>query len=220
LPAPARRRKFIVIPRVRAVLRTVAARLKPAWLRAGGLCLALVVGACSPAPPFHAVDLSGTELGADFRLADPDGRIRSLADFRGQVLLLFFGFTQCPDVCPTALARAVQVRELLGPQADRLQVVFITVDPERDTPELLREYTRTFHPSFLGLRGSPAATAATAKAFKVVYLKVPTGSSYTMDHTALSFAYDPKGKLRLAIRHAAPAAEVAHDLKLLLGGSH
>ena len=207
-----------MIPCVRKLL----AGCKPLWHLAASLVLAAGLaaglGACSPAPSFHAVDISGAELGADFRLADPDGRIRSLADFRGQVVLVFFGFTQCPDVCPTALSRAVQVRELLGPAADRLQVVFITVDPERDTPQLLREYTQAFHPSFLGLRGGLEATAATAKAFKVVYAKVPTGSSYTMDHTALTFAYDPQGKLRLAIRHATPATEVAHDLKLLLDG--
>lgn len=181
------------------------------------LPLAHVLAGCQPAPGgFLATDLTGAEYARDLRLQDPQGRWRTLSEFKGRVVLLFFGFTQCPDVCPTALARAAEVMQLLGDDAARLQVIFVSVDPERDTAELLRDYTAAFHPSFLGLRGSLEATAATARDFKVFYRKVPTGSSYTLDHTALSYAYDPAGRLRLAIRHEAPAADVAADLRRLL----
>jgi len=183
----------------------------------GGLA-ALVLAGCERAQDtaFHALDITGADYAQDFRLQDPDGRTRTLADFRGRAVLVFFGFTQCPDVCPTALARAAEVMQLLGDDARRLQVIFVTVDPERDTPELLRAYTAAFHPSFLGLHADLETTAATAKAFKVFYRKVPTGSSYTMDHTALSYTYDPQGRLRLAVRHESPAAEVAADIARLL----
>lgn len=183
----------------------------------GGLA-ALALAGCERAQdaPFHALDITGADYAQDFRLQDPDGRTRTLAEFRGRAVLVFFGFTQCPDVCPTALARAAEVMQRLGDDARRLQVVFVTVDPERDTPELLRAYTAAFHPSFLGLHADLETTAATAKAFKVFYRKVPTGSSYTMDHTALSYAYDPAGRLRLAVRHESPAAEVAADIARLL----
>ncbi len=181
------------------------------------LPLAHVLAGCQPTPgAFLATDLTGAEYARDLRLQDPQGRWRTLSEFKGRVVLLFFGFTQCPDVCPTALARAAEVMRLLGDDAARLQVIFVSVDPERDTAELLRDYTAAFHPSFLGLRGSLEATAATARDFKVFYRKVPTGSSYTLDHTALSYAYDPAGRLRLAIRHEAPAADVAADLRRLL----
>jgi len=182
----------------------------PAWLTAG----------CQPASSsFLATDLTGAEYARDLRLQDPQGQWRTLSEFHGRVVLLFFGFTQCPDVCPTALARAAEVMRLLGDDASRLQVVFVSVDPERDTAELLREYTAAFHPSFLGLRGDLDTTAAVARDFKVFYRKVPTGSSYTLDHTALSYAYDPASRLRLAIRHEAPAADVAADLRRLLQGA-
>ncbi len=131
-------------------------------------------------------------------------------------MLLFFGFTQCPDVCPTSLARAADVMRRLGPQAPRLQVIFVTVDPERDGPAVLREYPRAFHPSFIALHADPETTAATAQAFRVFYRKVPTGSSYTMDHTATSYVFDPAGRLRLAVRHEQDAASVAADIDRLL----
>jgi protein SCO1 len=179
-----------------------------------------VLAGCQPAPgSFLATDLTGAEYARDLRLQDPQGRWRTLSEFKGRVVLLFFGFTQCPDVCPTALARAVEVMRLLGDDATRLQVIFVSVDPERDSAELLREYTAAFHPSFLGLRGDLDTTAAVARDFKVFYRKVPTGSSYTLDHTALSYAYDPAGRLRLAIRHEAPATDVAADLRRLLQGA-
>ncbi len=181
------------------------------------LATAGLMAACKKAPPpFKTIDITDAEYGKDFSLADPDGKTRSLADFKGRMVMIFFGFTQCPDVCPTALTRAVEVRRLLGDQADKLQVVFITVDPERDTAELLKGYATTFDPSFLALRGDEAQTRATAREFKVFYNKVPTGSSYTMDHTALSYVFDTAGKLRLAVRHNQTAEDVAHDLKILL----
>ena len=173
-----------------------------------------------PSPDgFLATDLTGADYARDLRLQDPEGRWRTLSEFKGRVVLLFFGFTQCPDVCPTALARAAEVRRLLGEEAARLQVIFVSVDPERDTADLLRDYMAAFDPSFLGLRADPETTAAVARDFKVFYRKVPTGSSYTLDHTALSYAYDPTGRLRLAIRHEAPARDVAADLRRLLQGA-
>jgi protein SCO1/2 len=169
-----------------------------------------------PAAPFSSIDLSGVTWGRGFRLQDADGRTVSLDDFRGRCVMLFFGFTQCPDICPTALARAADVMQRLGPQAARLQVIFVTVDPERDTPAVMREYPKAFHPSFIGLHGDLQTTAATADDFKVFYRKVPTGSTYTMDHTSTSFVFDPGGRLRLAVRHDFDAASVAADIARLL----
>jgi protein SCO1/2 len=163
----------------------------------------------APAGPFKGIDLTGATYGSDFRLPDPEGSIRSLAEFKGKVVLVFFGFVQCPDVCPTTLARAMEVR--------KLQVVLITVDPERDTPQVLGEYMKAYDPSFIALRGDAEQLAATAKEFKVFFQKVPTSKgSYTMDHTALTYAFDATGRLRLALRHEHSAADVAADLKLLL----
>lgn len=165
---------------------------------------------------FNGTDITGADYGRDFRLRDAHGQERTLADFRDKVVLVFFGFTQCPDVCPTALARASEVKQLLGPDGDRLQVLFISVDPERDTPEILNAYTAAFDPTFLALRGDADQLAATAKEFKVVYQKVPTGSSYTMDHTAVTYVFDPKGQLRLKLMHNQTSIEVAGDVRKLL----
>lgn len=180
-----------------------------------------VGAACSPksAPTFTALDITGAEYAREFRLLDAEGRPRTLADYRGKVVLVFFGFTQCPDVCPTALARAADVMQRLGPQAGQVQVIFVTIDPERDSPVVLREYTKAFHPSFIGLHADLDTTAATAKAFKVYYSKVPTGASYTMDHSTISYAYDPKGRVRLAVRHSQDAATLAEDLRRLIAGA-
>ncbi len=169
------------------------------------------------AASFHGIDITGAEYGRDFHLTDADGRERTLADFRGKAVLMFFGFTQCPDVCPTALLRAAEVKQLLGSDGERLQVLFVTVDPERDTPEVLKAYTQAFDPSFIGLYGDAQRLAETAKEFKVYYKKVPTGSSYTMDHSALSYVFDPAGRLRLALRHNQTAQDYAEDLRLVLG---
>ncbi len=164
----------------------------------------------------HGIDLSGASFGDGFQLKDPDGRVRTLEDFKGKVVLMFFGFTQCPDVCPTALVNAAQIKSLLGADGDKLQVLFITVDPERDTPEVLREYTQAFDPSFLGLYGTEEETAAVAKAYRVYYAKVPTGNSYTMEHTALTYVFDRNGKLRIALRHEQTPEQSAEDLRKVL----
>lgn len=185
---------------------------------AGLVLCTFLLGACKRNEPvsFHGVDVTGTTYGKDFRLTAPDGKERTLADFRGKIVAVFFGYTQCPDVCPTALARAVEVKRLLGRDADRLQVVFITVDPERDTPAVLKAYTAAFDPGFLGLYGSPERLAETAAAYKVVYRKVPTESSYSMDHTSSSFIYDTQGRLRLRLPHSLGAQEYAADIRTLL----
>jgi protein SCO1/2 len=189
-------------------------------LGAGGVALASAalpfLSGCTRAASFQSVDVTGAGFGRDFRLLDPDGRVRTLAEFRGRVVLIFFGFTQCPDVCPTALSRAADVMNRLGPDSQKVQVIFVTVDPERDTPALLREYTHAFHPSFLGLHADLDTTAAAAREFKIFYKKVPTASSYTMDHTAITYAFDPQGHLRLAIKHVQTAESVAADIRLLL----
>ncbi|MGB3433693.1 SCO family protein [Achromobacter sp.] len=179
---------------------------------------ALALAGCDrkPVVTYHGIDLTGSTYATDFRLTDPDGKERTLADFRGKAVLMFFGFTQCPDVCPTALVRAAEVKLLLGKDGERLQTLFITVDPERDTPEVLKAYTTAFDPSFIGLYGDSQRIAEVAKDFKIYYKKVPTGASYTMDHTSLSYVYDPQGKLRLALRHEQPAQDYADDIRKLL----
>ncbi|BDR10928.1 SCO family protein [Comamonas thiooxydans] len=179
---------------------------------------AIALAACErkSSAAYHGIDLTGATYATDFRLTDPDGKERTLAGFRGKAILIFFGFTQCPDVCPTALARAAEVKRLLGPDGERFQTLFVTVDPERDTPEVLKAYTAAFDPSFIGLYGDLERTAQIAKDFKVYYKKVPTGASYTMDHTSLSYVYDPQGKLRLALRHEQPAQDYADDIRRLL----
>jgi protein SCO1/2 len=186
------------------------------------LLATLVVASCGGgAPAFRATDISGTtEWGRDFALPDTTGRQRRLADFRGKAVVLFFGYTQCPDVCPTTLSAMAEVMKLLGGDAARLQVVFVTLDPERDTPALIAEYMAQFNPGFLGLRGDTAATEAVAREFKVFFTKQAAGKAggYTLDHTAGSYVFDPQGHLRLYVRHGAPASDIAADLGLLLAG--
>ena len=164
----------------------------------------------------NGIDMSGTEIGQDFLLTGTDGRQHRLADFKDKAVLVFFGFTQCPDVCPTALFRAAEVKKLLGPDGDQLQVLFITVDPERDTPEVLKAYVSAFDPSFMGLYGDLDQTAKTAKNFKAYYAKVPTGASYTMDHSAITYVYDRAGRPRLGLRHTQTAEEYAADIRQIL----
>ncbi|MES2609664.1 MAG: SCO family protein [Pseudomonadota bacterium] len=179
--------------------------------------LASAVAGCKKAPvAYKGMDITGAEYARDFRLKDAQGQVRTLADFRGKAVMLFFGFTQCPDVCPTALTRAAEIRRLLGQDGQRLQVVFITIDPERDNPTVLSAYTQVFDPGFIGLYGDLEQTAATAREFKVFYKKVPTGSSYTMDHSAFSYVFDPLGKPRLVLRHEQSAKDCADDLRQLL----
>ena len=186
-------------------------------------CIAIflmTLTACSPKPEFKNIDITGgTAFGKDFSLLDPDGKVRTLADFKGKVVLMFFGYTQCPDVCPTTLTEMQQVMTLMGPQSDKVQVLFVTVDPERDTAAILKQYVPSFDPSFLGLRpADEAALEKVTKDFKIYYKKVPGASpgSYTMDHTAGSYAFDPQGRLRLYIKHAQGPETLAHDLKELL----
>lgn len=178
-------------------------------------------GCSGGGPAFRATDISGTtEWGRDFALPDTKGKVRRLGEFRGKAVVLFFGYTQCPDVCPTTLSTMVAVAKLLGRDAERLQVVFVTLDPERDTPALIAEYMAQFDSGFLGLRGDKAATEATAKEFKVFYTRQPAGTAgaYTLDHTAGSYVFDPQGRLRLYVRHGAAAADIAADIELLLSG--
>lgn len=178
-----------------------------------------LVAACDRLPGaarWRGVDVTGASYGRRLALTDQHGRPRTLADFRGQVVLLYFGYVQCPDVCPTALSRAVAVRQALGDQAGRLQVVFVTVDPERDTRPMLQEYMAAFDPSFLALSGSLADTRAAADEFRVFYQKVPNGDSYTMDHTAMSYLFDTQGRLRVVLRHEQTVDDYTADVRALL----
>jgi len=171
---------------------------------------------CDSPPSFNSMDITGADYGKDFRLTDTEGRVRTLADFRGKLLMIFFGFVQCPVVCPTALLRAVEVRNALGKDGEKVQVIFITLDPERDTPEVIRGYATAFDASFIGLYADLAGTEKTAKDFRVFYQKVPTGNSYTIDHTAYTYVYDGLGRLRLAVKHDQPAEKTAEDIRRLL----
>ncbi len=183
--------------------------------------LALLASACGEPAHFNATDITGADFGRDFVLNDPQGRPRRLADFRGQVVVVFFGYTQCPDVCPTTLSTMARVMGQLGADAGRVQVVFVTVDPERDTPALLATYTPAFHPSFIGLSGDAQATQVAMREFRVYAEKNPGGApgQYTVDHTAQSYVFDPKGKLRLIIRHGAAVEAIVADLHQLLNGA-
>ena len=184
------------------------------------LGLSLALAGCDSRPEFRNTDVTGADFASGFELTGHDGKPRTLADFRGKVVVIFFGYTQCPDVCPTTLAELAEVMRLLGPDADRVQVLFVSVDPERDTQELLSQYVPAFDKRFLGLYGDAEATARTAKTFKVFYQKVPgkTPGNYTVDHTAGSYVYDTQGKLRLFLKHGAGAEPIAHDLRQLLKG--
>ncbi len=189
-----------------------------AFLLAGALAL----GGCdklgSKPPSFQNTDVTGLPYAQDFALVDHTGKPRTLADFKGKVVIMFFGYTQCPDVCPTTMAEMAGVMKELGPKADQVQVLFVTVDPERDTRQLLAQYVPAFDPRFIGLYGDAAATAKVAREFKVFYAKVPgkTPGSYSMDHTAGSYVFDKSGKVRLFLRHGQGAAPIVHDIRQLL----
>lgn len=167
---------------------------------------------------FKAVDITGAEYARELNLSDPQGRVRSLAEFKGQLVVVFFGFAQCPDVCPTTLMEIAEVREALGADGARVQGIFVTVDPERDTPEVLQPYVDNFGAGFVALRGTPEETRAAAKHFKVFYSKVPgrTEGSYTIDHTAGAYIFDTQGRVRLFTRHGAGTEALLHDMRLLL----
>ena len=185
----------------------------------GVIAATVALAACGTGQPsFNGVDITGVDFGRELDLTDHTGTPRTLADFKGKVVVMFFGYTRCPDVCPTTLAEMKLAKIKLGPDGDRLQVLFVTIDPERDTPELLATYVPAFDPSFLGLYGDAEATARTAKEFKVLYEKVPgtTPGSYSMDHTAGSYIYDPRGRLRLFAKLGQGPDALAHDVELLL----
>jgi protein SCO1/2 len=189
-------------------------------LAMAALYLALSLSACQLGKPFYATDVTGAAFGRDFELTDPAGKLRHLADFKGQVVVLFFGYTQCPDVCPTTLGTMAQVMKLLGDDARRVQVVFVTVDPERDDAALLAQYVPAFHPDFLGLRGDAAATRQAMQEFRVFAQKSPgpNPGQYSVDHSANSYVFDPQGRLRLIVSHGTAAAPIAADLRRLLAG--
>ena len=178
------------------------------------------VAACgrSDKPSFKGTDVTGASYAKAFRLADHTGQVRTLEEFRGKVVAVFFGFTRCPDVCPTTLAQTKLALTKLGEDAKRVQVIFVTVDPERDTQEVLAAYVTGFDPSFVGLRGSVEETAAIAREFKVFYQKSAgtTPENYSIDHTAAIYVFDPQGQLRLFLRHNAAGDDLVADLKLLL----
>jgi protein SCO1 len=184
-----------------------------------------LLAACSPEggkkAAFKAIDITGAEYARTLALPDASGKPRTLEDFKGKVTVVFFGFTQCPDVCPTALAELAEAKKSLGPEGAKVQGVFVSVDPERDTPEVIGPYVANFGADFVALRGSLEATQAAAKEFKVFFAKVPGKSegSYTIDHTAGLYVFDPQGRVRLFMRHGGGAEAMAHDLKLLLGGA-
>ncbi len=180
---------------------------------------AALLAACSKnKPAFQAVDITAADYAKDFALTDHNGQPRSMRDFAGQVVVLFFGFTQCPDVCPTTLSELAEVKQMLGADGARLQALFVTVDPERDTTEVLKAYMANFDPNFLALRGSPEQLAAMVKDYKAYYKKVEgsTPTSYTMDHSAASYIYDTHGRLRLYSRYGSGAQALVEDIQLLL----
>jgi protein SCO1 len=183
------------------------------------LAAALIAGCGQSRPSFKNSDITGADWGRELSLKDHTGKPRTLADFRGKVVVIFFGYVHCPDVCPTTLAELKSVVEQLGEDGKRIQVLFVTVDPERDTPELLAQYVPAFHPSFLGLYGDPEQTARTAKEFKVYYQKVPGSrpDNYSVDHTAGSYVFDPSGHIRLFVSHG-QAGGLAGDIRILLQG--
>ncbi len=179
----------------------------------------VIISACTgEAPGFSAIDITGADYARDFALTDHNGQPRTLKDFRGKVVVMFFGYVQCPDVCPTSMTELAQAKQLLGKDGERLQGLFVSVDPERDTAEVLKGYMQAFDPSFLALQTTPESLAAVARDYKVYYKKVagPTPTSYSMDHSAGSYVYDPQGRLRLFTRYGSGAQALAADIRLLL----
>lgn len=183
-----------------------------------GAVLGMAAGCTEQKTAFASVDVTGADYAQKFALTDQFGKLRTQADFLGKIVVVFFGFAQCPDVCPTTMAELAEVKKLLGKDGNKLQVVFITVDPDRDTAPVLKAYMENFDPDFIALRGSPEELAATAKHFKIYYKKVEgkTPGSYTMDHSAGSYVLDTQGRVRLFTRYGSGAAALAQDIKLLL----
>ena len=178
-----------------------------------------LIAACSPQQPvFSSIDVTGADYAKGFELTDHNGQVRHLSDFAGKVVVLFFGYTQCPDVCPTSMAELAEIKKALGKDGDRLQGLFVTVDPERDTPALLKSYMANFDPTFLALYTTPDKLTALAKAYKIYFKKVEgkTPTSYSMDHSAGSYVYDTKGQLRLFTRFGSGPKLLTEDIRLLL----
>ncbi len=188
------------------------------------IALSVALAACKPAPPppaFQATDITGAAFARDFRLTDHNGHVRTLADFKGKAVAIFFGYTHCPDVCPTTLADFAAALKMLGPLADRVQVLFVTVDPARDTPEMLRQFVPAFNPGFLGMYTDAASLKLLAKEYKVVFQKTAQKGpdDYLIDHSAGTYVYDPQGRLRLLMPYGSPPEAIANDLRTLLGGA-
>jgi protein SCO1/2 len=180
--------------------------------------LLLLAAGCQRSDGFRSTDITGAEFGRDFTLTDQRGVPRTLADFKGKAVAVFFGYTHCPDVCPTTLAELASAMKKLGTAADKVQVLLITVDPERDTPDVLGPYVTAFDPRFLALRGDADQTAQVAREFKVIYQKVggKAPDNYTMDHSAGTYIFDPQGRLRLYVGYGQGSEVFAHDIGRLL----
>jgi protein SCO1/2 len=189
-----------------------------AWASACVLAIFCLAGCGERGPQFKNIDITGADYGKDFHLVDHTGKPRQLADFRGKIVLLFFGYTHCPDVCPVTMAQFAMLMKELGADAKRVQVLFVTLDPERDTKDLLAQYVPAFNPDFLGLYGDMATTQATARDFRVFFEKQAgkTPDSYTIDHTAGTYVFDIQGRLRLFVRYGQEGADLLADLKTLL----
>lgn len=193
------------------------------WLAALAVAATLAVAGCErapEAPAFHATDITGAGFARDFRLTDHNGQVRSLADFRGRAVAIFFGYTHCPDVCPTTLSDFAAALEQLGPAGERVQVIFVTVDPERDTPDLLKLFVPAFNPGFLGMYTDAASLERLAKEYKVIYQRTAEKApgDYLIDHSAGTYVYDPAGELRLLIPYGSSPDAIAQDLRTLLDG--
>lgn len=191
------------------------------WLAAACVAAAFALAGCQPAPQppsYQATDITGAAFARDFRLTDHNGQDRTLADFKGKIVAVFFGYVHCPDVCPTTLSDFARALQQLGPQAERVQVIFVTVDPQRDTPDLLKQFVPAFNPGFLGMYTDAESLKRLAKEYKVVYQKtsVKAADDYLIDHSAGTYIYDPKGNLRLLMPYGSSPDVIAKDLKTLL----
>jgi len=193
---------------------TIISRSSAALACALALCVVFL--GCDSGQKFRSTDVTGADFGRALELTDHNGKPRRLEDFRGKAVVLFFGFTHCPDICPTTLAETAAAVRKLGADGERVQVLFITVDPQRDTPEALAKYVTAFDPRFLGLRGDEQATQRTAKEFKVFYEKRKTGDTYSVDHSGQTYVIDPQGRLRLLVRPERIAEDLSEDLRTLL----
>ena len=176
----------------------------------------LALAGCERQQKFRSTDITGAPYGRVLELTDHHGKVRHLEDFRGKAVVLFFGFTHCPDICPTTLADIAQAIRSMGPYGQRVQLLMVSVDPERDTPEALGKYVTAFDPHFLGLRGDLAATKKVAAEFKIFFEKANSGDSYTVNHSSQSYVIDPQGRLRLLVRHDRIGSDLPDDLKTIL----